>query len=288
LYDQLKSVVCGSGKTSQPDRQISIGDSKTLYQSRGNIGELERSVLTMLGVADCVPENMFELFSRFGGHNALQLASETTYRWSDISIPRRAGRDQVESLIGRIKARFQQTGIQCNQLVASVVFPSQFNQGLADFGNKASLLSTVTCRLARALLDSIPVDDRQEVLILCDRHGGRTHYAGLLQQEVSGSFVRVVHERPDESCYRWQVTDRQVEAKFMVKGERYLPVALASMLAKYLRELSMDAWNLFWREQMPDLKPTAGYPQDAKRFKQEIAATQDKLKVSDDLIWRQK
>ena len=67
---------------------------------------------------------------------------------------------------------------------------------------------------------------------------------------------------------------------------RWLPVALASMTAKYHRELAMRAFNHFWCERVPDLKPTAGYPLDAKRFKKAISPLQIKLGIADDCLWR--
>jgi hypothetical protein len=73
---------------------------------------------------------------------------------------------------------------------------------------------------------------------------------------------------------------------FQVNGERFFPTALASMTAKYLRELSMRAFNDFWRAHLPELKPTAGYYRDAWRFKKEIAAKQRELKIDDHVLWR--
>jgi hypothetical protein len=71
-----------------------------------------------------------------------------------------------------------------------------------------------------------------------------------------------------------------------MQGERFLPTALASMTAKYLRELSMRAFNEFWCSRIPDLRPTAGYPKDAHRFRKAIAATQKELKIDDRTLWR--
>ena len=45
-----------------------------------------------------------------------------------------------------------------------------------------------------------------------------------------------------------------------------LPTALASMLAKYVRELYMRAFNQYWQARKPGLRPTAGYARDAGRF----------------------
>ena len=54
-------------------------------------------------------------------------------------------------------------------------------------------------------------------------------------------------------------------------------VAWASCLCKYLRELSMRAFNRWWAQRVPELKPTAGYPQDAKRFVAEVESAAKEL-----------
>ena len=69
-------------------------------------------------------------------------------------------------------------------------------------------------------------------------------------------------------------------------ARRFLPTALASMTAKYLRELSMRAFNEFWCAHVPDLRPTAGYPSDSRRFRQAIADKQRELRIDDHAIWR--
>jgi hypothetical protein len=71
-----------------------------------------------------------------------------------------------------------------------------------------------------------------------------------------------------------------------MNGETFLPTALASMTAKYLRELSMRAFNEFWCAHIPDLKPTAGYYGDSRRFKRAIESKQRELGIDDHLIWR--
>ena len=67
---------------------------------------------------------------------------------------------------------------------------------------------------------------------------------------------------------------------FRCQGERALPVALASMTAKYLRELAMRAFNDYWCRRFP-IAPTAGYSQDARRFKKQIAPLQTALGIDD-------
>ena len=67
---------------------------------------------------------------------------------------------------------------------------------------------------------------------------------------------------------------------------RALPAALASMYAKYTRELSMDAFNQWWEQQIPGIKATAGYPQDAKRFLENIKESLEPLDIAMDTLWR--
>ena len=47
-------------------------------------------------------------------------------------------------------------------------------------------------------------------------------------------------------------------------------VALASIVSKALREYWMAAFNAHWTTLIPGLRPTAGYPVDAARFRTAI------------------
>jgi ribonuclease HII len=74
--------------------------------------------------------------------------------------------------------------------------------------------------------------------------------------------------------------------EFTVGGEARIPVALASMTAKYLRELCMRAFNAFWGERAAGLEPTAGYPVDAHRWRRDAAAAIKETGLGIDAIWR--
>ena len=66
-----------------------------------------------------------------------------------------------------------------------------------------------------------------------------------------------------------------------------LATALASMAAKYVRELAMDAAErLTFSERVPGLRPTAGYGLDAWRFLEDVAAARAAAGVPDALILR--
>ena len=68
--------------------------------------------------------------------------------------------------------------------------------------------------------------------------------------------------------------------------EHHLPAALASMIAKYTRELYMLRFNHYFRSQISELKPTAGYVQDGRRFLKEIEPLLKKNGIKQELLVR--
>jgi hypothetical protein len=58
------------------------------------------------------------------------------------------------------------------------------------------------------------------------------------------------------------------------------------MTAKYVRELAMHAFNAFWSTRLPALRPTAGYPLDARRWRRDAAAAIQSLGIDDEQLWR--
>ena len=65
-------------------------------------------------------------------------------------------------------------------------------------------------------------------------------------------------------------------------------VALASIVSKTVREHWMDAFNAHWQARVPGLRPTAGYPVDAARFRRAIEADCDARGLTPADWWRAK
>jgi hypothetical protein len=175
-------------------------------------------------------------------------------------------------------------------LEAAVLPPAQFNDEVSRCGNKAEVLSLTTLALARRVLESLGNDrcSADRVQVCCDRHGGRARYAALLQHTFPDEPVIVRQETAELGVYELGFDGRRVEFRFLVGGERMLPTALASMTAKYARELAMRPFNAFWQRHVPGLRATAGYPTDAKRFREEIRAAQRNLAIADRDLWRER
>jgi hypothetical protein len=65
-------------------------------------------------------------------------------------------------------------------------------------------------------------------------------------------------------------------------------VALASIVSKTIRELWMDVFNGYWCSRVPGLRPTAGYPNDSKRFRAAIEPAAAVEQCDPAMWWRVK
>ncbi|MDP7348011.1 MAG: hypothetical protein QF735_07260, partial [Phycisphaeraceae bacterium] len=66
-------------------------------------------------------------------------------------------------------------------------------------------------------------------------------------------------------------TSRRMTVRFETNADgNHLPVALASMISKYCRELLMHRFQNWFAHRAPAIRPTAGYARDGKRFWDQI------------------
>ncbi len=116
-----------------------------------------------------------------------------------------------------------------------------------------------------------------------DRLGGRRYYAEALGGRFRACRLTTLREEPAVASYRLELADRQLEVGFHVGGESVSPlVAMASCIAKYARELSLRLLNAWGASLVPGLKPTAGYPLDARRWLAEMERAG--IAIPDDLV----
>ncbi|MGE0605989.1 MAG: hypothetical protein AB7O62_02605 [Pirellulales bacterium] len=282
FYGLLSTAVTAEAP-KKGDRRLHLADSKAVYAPAHGLAALERGVLTLAGLLGNTPTQWRQVWAALAPAAWDELAASACYSGFDCELPLAAGRDDVAAMQAQLQEACEVAGVRLLAIRARAVFPDEFNGLIESQGNKAGALSCVTLRLAAELLDSLPDGD---VELVCDKHGGRNSYAPLLQQHVTECWVECLREAADESLYRFGTPLRRVSARFCCRAERYPPVAAASMVSKYLREISMKAFNAFWRRHVPELRPTAGYPLDAKRFKREIAAAQTALGMADRVLWR--
>jgi hypothetical protein len=171
--------------------------------------------------------------------------------------------------------------------VRSVVIPApKFNRLLDEWKLKSGVLASGVIALLRATLD-LPGDE--PIHITVDKLGGRHFYAPLLNEAFPGGWVRVIREGPNLCEYAIDHLPREVHLRFEPRADGgHLNVALASMAAKYLREVCMLQFNRYWTAKVPGLKPTAGYPTDAGRFFKGIKKSLKAEGIAERLVWRRR
>lgn len=283
LYAALADVVSRRETRDSALSQVPMADSKTLYKSSGGLQALECGVLTALRALGSQPADWRQAWAMTAPLSLADLDRAPWYADFELQLPMHHAGAELDRLAARFLQGLGDAGVRLEQVRSTAVSPERFNDELDRWGNKATALSTLTLDLIKTIL---PPEDGQDVFVSCDKHGGRQRYAEFLQAAFPEYLVEIHGECRSHSLYRWGPSTRRLEFCFLEKAERLLPVALASMASKYLRELAMLAFNAFWRKHLPNLRPTAGYPEDARRFRKEIAACQEKLGIADRILWR--
>ncbi len=299
LIDAL-SVDFKPQRLNPDSTHIPLGDSKLLYSSTAGIDSLEASVLALLqssGLLKQVPIGLQTFLEALGdkGNSVAPSTDESLPPWyhftrdalptrTELQIPGDTSQlELLNALSKRAFAALQKCDVRFLGARAKVVREPEFNARLKTLGSKGLLLSQETLRLVR---DSIKCYAGRGVEAYCDRQGGRKNYLPVLQDTWPESWFQPLLQESQRSSYFDEQMDFKVH--FTVKGDRFPPTAFASMIAKYLRERSMDAFNDFWRRHLPDVKPTAGYPVDALRFRNDIARKAAALQLDPACWWRNK
>ncbi|MGY8770538.1 MAG: hypothetical protein ACKVH8_19160 [Pirellulales bacterium] len=286
LYNSLPESI--TDKKSRSDDRLAITDSKKLYTSGGKKTNLELAffaALQNLSSRSVDFDNWRNVLQQVGNANLDVLKTVPWYADFNCDLPLDAAVSSIEQKANAFAQEMQRQSISLIDLQCQLVFPQKFNLYLDTQGNKSELLSHTTLQL---LQQSMAQLEPGCVSILCDKHGGRNRYAAMLQKYFPDQLIEVLEESRLSSRYRWGVQEKRVDIEFRAKGDNFLPAALASIAAKYLRELSMMAFNQFWCSHDSQLKPTAGYPQDARRFVEKVRPLLKKLDIPLNTFWRNK
>ena len=288
LWEELKSVL-----TSAPERgdqRLFVADSKKVFSPGEGLEGLEVAVLAFLNLINVNTASIDQVCR--GISMPTQVAPFTEAYQSEpwnttpgLTLPVDSSDDHIREWVATLNSELENRGIQLLGIRARIMFPDEFNQLVAQTDSKGVVLSNATLQLVRDLADACAADaesGNKATLVICDKHGGRNRYDELISQHFDDQFVFRLEESREKSRYRMGSMD----FCFRTKAEEFLPVALASMVAKYTREVLMHQFNQFWATHIPDLKPTQGYPLDAKRFRDDITSVVESLNIPMDRLWR--
>lgn len=294
LYDLLAEAVTAAIPSAAelqaetaPLRRVTIADSKLVYRAGQGLADLETNFFAVLGLIGALPTSWEELWQRLAPSSLDERDAVPWHDGYDLELPLAADATEVATRGDRLRQCVDAAGVCLLALASRAVFPARFNRLAEQDNSKGAALSAISIELVAKMLAELPaVADDEPCLVVCDKHGGRNRYGRVLQQQFPDVLVRVHGEARDVSTYRFKLDRRAIEIRFQTAGESFLPTALASMASKYLREVAMRAFNHFWCTRVRNLRPTAGYPQDARRFKREIEPLQAALGIDDSILWR--
>lgn len=256
-------------------------DSKRIYRGGAGFAALEQGALVAATLAaGRLPRSWNDLAAAMACDRDAAPVPPEAARLASIALPTDPDADACTALTESIGPRLAARGATLVAIRCRIVQPAAFN-GLLDIGlNKSDILSQTTLQLAADLT----AGGGEPTLVWCDRHGGRRRYGPLLASHFAAPLIRAVEETPTRSVYDLPAAACRVE--FTVGGESRTPVAVASMLAKYVRELAMQAFNDHWSSLDPTVAPTAGYPVDAARWRRQAAPTVAAAGIPWDAVWR--
>ena len=287
----------------KPDgRKAPVEDSKKLFQQGRGLRNLEEGLLPFLLLREGGSPRDFRALLRLvseprgdaGPAADTYLERYPWYRGRNADIPCDTYLRAVEARARRLEAALQAARVEflgCRSRPVEVI---EFNEAVAREENKANVAFAAVGALIRSLWRGFP---GEAVEVVVDHQGGRSRYAPLVFGAVRPRSIVVEMQARDLSAYRLLRAGEADEEDasgagafrvvFAIESEsRALPVALASMLSKYLRELHMHIFNAFWREERTDLRPTAGYATNAARFLDDIAPLRRRLAIDDAFLIR--
>jgi len=250
--------------------RLVVGDSKAVFDRKKGIATLERPVLAFAAAAGLPCTDLRSLLGALGA-DLVTTTSVPWYRELDLPLPCAGSASAFIGAAERLQRGMSAAAVRCTGLCAIVVPEDAYNQRVRTTRNKATLLAEQVLRLIAHAYEQTTSAD---LVVHVDHLGGRQNYRHLLLTAFPDHHLHELEASPAWSRYRLAGAGRDLWVDFRVSAEQHhVPVALASMLAKYLREALMHRFNAFWQSHLPTLRPTAGYHGDAQRFLVDIADT---------------
>lgn len=230
-------------------RDRRVRDSKKVFTQEKGIASLEPIALSYLS-ALWTPRTHAELWER------LSSDPRRAPWYGDLDLPPAAPPKLPE-------------GVRVAGAWARILDAAEYNRRVGS--NKSDLNFECASDLMDRALRAFP----GRIDFHVGRQGGRQYYLRPLTMKFGTVMIR--EESPRRSVYE---TPRGT-ITFLTDGEdRHFLIALASIIGKYVRELSMRLFNEYWTSRIEGLRGTAGYGRDARRFWREIEPHLDAARLT--------
>lgn len=276
LWKVLRKAVCR--KRTDRRHRIAVDDSKRLKGAKDGklhpLTHLERGVLGFLTVVDSSDEEPGAFVPQIPHVDDDLIdklhvpAPDAPWYGTRTELPLAHTADELRIVASKLLRVMHDNGVLCAGMRCDAIDAGPFNQHVARTKSKANVNMAAALRLVDRIWRRWP---NEHPRIILDRHGGRLRYREDLQLAWPDAAVQILAEGEALSRYRLSRNGSHITMSFMREADgAHLPVALASMTAKFVRELFMLRFNRFFQQHLPELKPTAGYVQDARRYLRDI------------------
>lgn len=269
-WESLGGALCREWRKGE--ERLVVADSKVVYK-RGGMAALEAAAGAFSLLAAGAPRPVLAL----SGLDAAEAGVHPCYSRALEPFPLHADAAAIRGMAEKIGEAMEAVGTAAAHVEAAVLYEPVLNRRYDSGLNKNQALLVETGWHLRRLAEKFP---DQRILAVVDKQGGRNDYLPFLTALFPGAWLETLACGPAASRYRMRRAGGDVEFRFQVKADAdSFPTALASMTAKYVRERAVAELNAWFGERLDGLRPTAGYPEDARRWLSEVrgSAAADKL-----------
>ena len=258
-----------TAQSSKARDRLRVTDSKLLHRGEGGLTALERNLLPFLMQLGPMPPTVRALLHGVRLRDDLSdLDGYPWYQSADPALPRAADAEALPRAAERLKAGLDRAGGEFCWARLDLLDAAEFSREVVASDNKSAPGGRCVAALLVELWDRF---GEEGLHVRVDKQGGRNYYDEFLLANFYGCTLVAHCQGAEESRYTLRDGKRRMEIAFEPAADsRHMPVALASMLSKYTREVLVEMLNAFWLQRVPGLRPTAGYVEDGRRFLADI------------------
>ncbi|MSR43935.1 MAG: hypothetical protein EXS15_01050 [Phycisphaerales bacterium] len=265
LWKSLARAVCRSTKDKRG--RIAINDSKKLKGTGTNgahpMRALERGVLAALSLPIGMPLLTTDL-ALFDRVECIDPAASAPWYEGSTALPWACESAQIQIACAMLRRAAMDAGVTGHGVICKAVDADAINDAAERGMIKTSVPWSLLVDHLTRLRERWPTTPLR---VAADRQSGRMRYVDDLLRAFPNDRLTIIREDLRDSVYHLDRANAPMVISFTVEGENdHFPIALASMTAKYVRELWMARLNRWFAARVADLVPTAGYVQDGRRF----------------------
>lgn len=266
MWIRLQNSI-GKNKKGLGSRLL-VTDSKKAWSKNAKVNQLERTAKAFINQLDLKGTVSFSsIIPHVTNDMARQAAKYPWYRAIyNSTIP-----EINLSVSNRLTDDMKHEGMEFIDFRCVCTDVEEYNRIVKTMDNKSWAVIFPMLELVRQIIAIGVFCRAKNYIIYSDRLGGRMYYEEILKQ-IPGFKSSIMYE--SQTISKYNLVDnrgRNLQIQFEVKADdKRLPVALASMVAKYTREKIMEHMNKYFKTLQPNLRPTAGYWTDGLRFLRDI------------------